>query len=761
MKRAPSLLLAVVALLPSHALPYEIETHAVVTAKAFARVAEQDPQLLDRLGIKRSEDNLDRVYYDVSGNTIRQRTDQAFENQIVDKKLKFLGVDKLSVPGWLLRGAIREDDGAAALFLSNPQDDDYGNINRFLNHFFDPVNNAPLSIGGQNHTAPAWALGTTNANALSAENTAESGRRNHYSVKDAREYMFRALTGMDGNGSRAIGAGGATPSTPEDKEAVRKAYWATTFRALGDIVHLVQDMGQPQHTRNDPHSPINIVNGERVYEEFTNQRALGGRYTCFFGFGRMDEVPLLDDVYGDYPVVPRFNQFGDFFSTGAGSASGVASGKGLADYSNRGFFTAGTNVGMSRNVYSSPALATAQAVPLGKVSPCFPPGGEAVAFTGTVHDMLDPSQSADNVPLTTRGLWDRGELDPQVRYSLNEQNYIAMADLLIPRAVAYSAGLIDYFFRGRMEITLPSEGVYSVVDHAVVNGVDEGFTKVKLKLRNVTPAINDGQGSYAQTMGPGKLYAVAKYRRNPCYQPDLSGEHTANGAIINGCSASPNPTAHEEIVVSAAADVQSINTTDPQPFSFDFTDNPIPLNATDLYLQVVFRGQIGSEADAVAVVTKDISEPTYYDISNSTDYMLDSNDAYVVNPSPTVINSIGLAFNDSYSFVAQMGALQVATFARVAILVDGANTEIAATNYDSDGSSRYMTPINTNQLDEAGQPQARPFNRCANGDVTQYRGINWLNGVIWWESGGSNCSQYSSLMPFPVLDPVPFDRINF
>ncbi len=33
----------------------------------------------------------------------------------------------------------------------------------------------------------------------------------------------------------------------------RHAYRATTFRALGDVLHLVQDMGQPQHTRNAAH----------------------------------------------------------------------------------------------------------------------------------------------------------------------------------------------------------------------------------------------------------------------------------------------------------------------------------------------------------------------------------------------------------------------------------------------------------------------------------------------------------------------------
>ena len=48
----------------------------------------------------------------------------------------------------------------------------------------------------------------------------------------------------------------------------------------------------------------------------------------------------------------------------------------------------------------------------------------------------------------------------------------------------------------------------------------------------------------------------------------------------------------------------------PQPVTFTFA-NRIPASATDLYLQVVYRGPLGEESDAVVVATKDISEPRY------------------------------------------------------------------------------------------------------------------------------------------------------
>ena len=49
------------------------------------------------------------------------------------------------------------------------------------------------------------------------------------------------------------------------------------------------------------------------------------------------------------------------------------------------------------------------------------------------------------------------------------------------------------------------------------------------------------------------------------------------------------------------------------------TSNPIPVDATDLYLQVVYRGIMGTDNNAVAIGIRDISEPTPIDVFNSKD----------------------------------------------------------------------------------------------------------------------------------------------
>jgi hypothetical protein len=99
----------------------------------------------------------------------------------------------------------------------------------------------------------------------------------------------------------------------------------------------------------------------------------------------------------------------------------------------------------------------------------------------------------------------------------------------------------------------------------------------------------------------------------------LSGE--PGGAAFDGLSCrSPA----EEIVVSNPIDVSSLPagalaSGAAQALTFTFP-SPIPINATDLYLQVVFRGTLGNELDAVVVTTKDISEPNYFAYTNVSDY---------------------------------------------------------------------------------------------------------------------------------------------
>ena len=141
---------------------------------------------------------------------------------------EFSGYENDGTPrGWLAAGSIREDDYSTHFYdpillcpcAKNPASE----IDRLFNHFFNVQGDSrglPFSVA-----APDWALGVAGRGAGSTQN--------HFTVLDAWLAQVRSLT--------------AEVRADRDRSA------ATLFRTLGHVVHLLQDMAQPQHVRNDPH----------------------------------------------------------------------------------------------------------------------------------------------------------------------------------------------------------------------------------------------------------------------------------------------------------------------------------------------------------------------------------------------------------------------------------------------------------------------------------------------------------------------------
>ncbi len=75
--------------------------------------------------------------------------------------------------------------------------------------------------------------------------------------------------------------------------------------------------------------------------------------------------------------------------------------------------------------------------------------------------------------------------------------------------------------------------------------------------------------------------------------------------------------------VSDPITIASLSSATSQDFIFDFTNDPIPVGITDLYLNIVFKGTLGNETDiAVAAGMKDLNEPQHIVFWNNTDYFL-------------------------------------------------------------------------------------------------------------------------------------------
>ena len=663
---------------PALSYGYEVSTHAALTREAYLRSALQNTDLIQRLGISSYQKDFGNIYFDIVNYPVhgsfapvyvRQNNPSENGSEIGDENFtykKFELANELfvgdeisfsSTPGWMMVGAIREDDvkydrGARE---NPPQDETGATFPRVLNHFYDPYYDSPLnwrpgadriSLGSK---AYIWAIEGAAGGVL-------VGRANNFSIYTAREAMFRAATlrAVENGALKTlsiptIGTGVVTGPINFTGEAMRKAYWATVFRSLGDAVHTLQDMGQPQHTRNDSHAGMlctvrdnNCYGGHAsFYEKYLEARVTGSEAftltTRYFAAPTDNNVQpsskLGAPTYTGYNVV-RFNNYKDYFSTDSGEAS--YSGKGLSNYSNMGFFTAGTNLGSSENEYPlPPRTLTSFDIDLKAPGQIVSIDGNAIgnndaALLLLTHDVKDnlTGTSAQNIPLSTLSAFDQFLERDEWGYSLNHYNYNEMADLLLPRAVAYGAGLIDYFFRGQMEISMPSEGVYGLLDHGQFSPpappVDplndsRGFDKIKLRLKNTTEAIQATDGNiYPQEMSNGILVAVIKFYRNPNYTADLDNEMSWTSTLDEYLQIRKNLAEH--IVVSKPLSLTSLAPEETIELAFDFSEQPLPINAwPDVRLSVVFRGQLGSEEDAVVVSEKEIGYPFYFAYHNSSD----------------------------------------------------------------------------------------------------------------------------------------------
>jgi hypothetical protein len=621
---------------------FEVTTHASITQAAWARAISERPTLVSKLGFSVPSDgrmpDAGDEYFDMSGPDIRTRALFKFESNIIAlPPTDGLGLtgQQHRINGWLLAGAIREDDNPTE---DNPKDDPYqpgGAVHREFNHFFDPYYDRPLTVttlpwayGEVIQKSVDWAIGTSNA--FSNENTRTTlSTWNHFTVFEAREAMFRALT------LKQRDAFGSYVDLPLDgdaprRELTRKAYWATAFRALGDILHLNQDMAQPQHTRNETHS------GQRVleylgaghtsdFEKYMDERARRVPRALATG-GSILPPPLPFDGY----LTPSFEHYSDFWSTAPGPSS-PSLGRGMADYSNAGFFTPMNNYGDTRYPYPpSTSYPTESVAGLLTTRPDvtvrFLRGDVGDRYTGT----------ASNIRLTTESVWN-GRVtftgNPVRTYRLNRLNYDDMATLLIPRAVGYSAGLIEHFFRGEMNINLPDAGFYSIIDHAKfapsrsgtatdVSAGFKGFDKIKVKVSNTTPRIVTSDGSLIdQPMQAGALIAVLKFHRNLCYD-DLLTQWPLTGDAARDCRAAVEEIVTSDVIANQSVPFSTGSASDAKELTFTFSNQELPINAWDVVLQVVYRGQLGSESDAVVVATKNIAEPTFAGFMNTTDYVV-------------------------------------------------------------------------------------------------------------------------------------------
>jgi len=243
---------------------------------------------------------------------------------------------------------------------------------------------------------------------------------------DGRRYFYEALT---------------TPSPSEREQA-----WAKTFQALGQVIHLVQDASVPAHSRNDFHPTFNY----ELWVERVRQRE-GAKFDAIVMSPHFPDLSILTlppNPLASIPIAKFWDT--DLYDGSNPEVTGSAA-IGLSEYSNANFlsedtqykgfpFPAKTSVEQRPDLIPDPRDPTRLVIRLYDWKVADGDTGYRLATVGAVRKYV-----TTHFPEESRRL-DRPGLDARVY-----EDYMRR---LLPRAVGYSAALLDYFFRGRIEARL-------------------------------------------------------------------------------------------------------------------------------------------------------------------------------------------------------------------------------------------------------------------------------------------------------------------
>ncbi|MEZ4655613.1 MAG: hypothetical protein R3E12_18990 [Candidatus Eisenbacteria bacterium] len=265
---------------------------------------------------------------------------------------------------------------------------------------------------------------------------------NQFDWRGARDAYYRSLT------------------RPTQTERLNEL--ANTFFALGHVIHLVEDLGQPQHIRNDAH--ITYFPGA-PYEDYCHTN-----YGTAAAVGGLATAPLPSFTVMASPFSGIPDEFAAFWDTGQYTGqtafAGFAATPGLAEFSNAYFLTDDTMFGTVRTValrrpgttplvlrltealdnnstaakhrFAHPSIRNTNLASFYPTETRITLQREGEDETNPLHyvDLVMPGHTTTNLFMINNS----GEI------GFDATTYESYAQALIPQAVAYAAQLMNMFF---------------------------------------------------------------------------------------------------------------------------------------------------------------------------------------------------------------------------------------------------------------------------------------------------------------------------
>lgn len=435
----------------------------------------------------------------VVGSLLTNHPASAFDEQVTHPALTRAITRSSSLDG-VLRNEIGLRDGTATLVgiaVSSRQtiSEWFQDGSRFeddppcraSHHFHNPLK--PFTTSGVTNQAFVVRLGCSNSGFLPPRSSVTWG------TGFTSPTVRGPATGnpFDWDAARVAFLNGLTLETPD----AREAELARTFEALGHLLHLVQDLAVPAHVRNDfpahegffPQPTLNVT---RWFQE------------PFERFMRRNESLIAEaaawaeklDFVGQ--LVTRFWDTDRY--TGATPTADLL--QGLAEYTNANFASPNTIFTEDldpSNEFAFPyprrsstnfdlvtskddrlvQFVTAEDGREDRVLYLAKTGdGELIGrflrlgfFTGDVLDKAPPGTPA------------------KLLVQIDDDVHRAYAAKLLPRAIGYGAGLLDYFFRGKLDVDLFSDDG-STLQVRGTNASPDPLVEGTLKLYADVPTLD-------------------------------------------------------------------------------------------------------------------------------------------------------------------------------------------------------------------------------------------------------------------------------
>lgn len=344
--------------------------------------------------------------------------------------------ESLTVVGWLQRGSRLEDEPAC----------------RAGNHFHNPLRPFTASqVSDRPGLINLWCASFSPFTLLRSNVT--------WGTRFVSPSELGPATGnpFDWVAARHAYLDGLTAPLPSD----RTAALASAFETIGHVMHLVQDMAVPAHVRNDFASHLEYC----VLRFAAFSRWCENRFERFVRL-RSDLVDDATSLAVDFAGRP-LTRFWDLDRyTGVNPSDDTA--QGLAEYTNANFFSLNTVFTESLDPTDPHAFpyprrtstnlaelfgesvtvvqqvtAEDRQIDLGKYLKKTGDGETKVERFLRVgylaRDLVNLSPPSGNLRLT---------------FQFDDAVHEDYARVLLPRAIGYSASLLDYFFRGKLDVDL-------------------------------------------------------------------------------------------------------------------------------------------------------------------------------------------------------------------------------------------------------------------------------------------------------------------